>query len=347
MSSQFSQVKNYAGIVLTTRKLISLTKFSIATSIFLTGLGYYSLISDYFQPNDPTNLSIMNALTDKDYKSITSSTIDILEKYNNGESEVKPSGDYYAFVPTRFNAMTVHIHGELKPELPNTLTTTSHPVKYRYNTTYRISISPMSLTLFLSLELLFIFAFTYLQFNIKSKYENKFDDKIINSYYNMLASPLNRTEHSDIEKLKSILGKFYSFQLNMNSRYNNRRGLTIDDEYDVQDLLRAILALHYDDVNAESTVPYQLGSNSRVDFLIRDIGIAIEVKKTSKSVRDSKLAEQIITDVHRYSSHPFCKDVIFFIYDPEHFIKNPAGLQNDLEKINCEITPHIIVSPSV
>ncbi|MGL4725377.1 MAG: hypothetical protein ACRCWW_12865 [Scandinavium sp.] len=347
MSSQFSQIKSYAKTILTTRKLIFFTKFSIVFSMVLTGLSYYTLISDYFQPNDPTNPSIINALVDKDYKSITTSTIDALEKYNSGESKTKPSGDYYAFVPTRYNALTVHIHGELKPALANTLTKTSSPTRYRYNLTYRISISPLDLTLFLLLESLFIFAFIYLHFNLKSKYEHDFDDKIISSYYNMLASPLNESKHNDIDHLKSLLKKFNSFQLEINNRHNNRRGLPIDDEYDVQDLLRAILALHFDDVNPESAAPYQLGSNSRIDFLIRDKGIGIEVKKASKSIRDSKLAEQLITDIHRYSSHPLCKDIIFFVYDPEHIIRNPVGLQNDLNKIKCEITPHLIISPPV
>ncbi|EPR8030844.1 hypothetical protein N8S56_17550 [Enterobacter hormaechei subsp. hoffmannii] len=347
MSSLFSQVKTYSNIILKTRKSIFCSKLSIITSILLTGAGYYSLISDYFQPYDPTNLSIISAMMDDDYKSINNTTISILENYNNGESKIKPTSDFYSFIPSRFFAMTVHIHGKLKPIQQNDIAENAPLIKYRYELTYRISISKPCLILFLLIELILCYGLIYFHFHTRSKHEVDFEDKVINTYYEMLSSPLDSTNLSEVEKLKMILKKFNAFQLVINNRYNGRCGIKINDEYDVQDLLHAILVLHFDDLQKESAAPFYLGSSSRIDFLIRDNGIAIEAKKTNKHLRDRMLADQIISDIHRYQSHPVCQHIIFFIYDPDHFIKNPVGLQNDINKIQSNITSHLIITPEI
>ena len=56
----------------------------------------------------------------------------------------------------------------------------------------------------------------------------------------------------------------------------------IKDEYDVQDLLNALLRLNFDDVRPEEYTPSYAGSSTRVDFLLKKEKIVIEVKKTRK-----------------------------------------------------------------
>ncbi|MCM2285658.1 MAG: hypothetical protein NDI81_12805 [Desulfobacula sp.] len=37
-------------------------------------------------------------------------------------------------------------------------------------------------------------------------------------------------------------------------------------------------------------------------------------------------------DSQRYRVHPDCKKLLCFVYDPEGWISNPCGLENDLNK---------------
>lgn len=76
----------------------------------------------------------------------------------------------------------------------------------------------------------------------------------------------------------------------MRCRYENRENretLKIEDEYDVQDLLHALLLLYFDDVRAEDYA----GKSSRMDFLLKNERVVIEVKKTRLGLADKELGD--------------------------------------------------------
>lgn len=60
--------------------------------------------------------------------------------------------------------------------------------------------------------------------------------------------------------------------------------------------------------------------------------IVIEIKKTRKGLQDKQVGEQLIVDIDRYKSHPDCKNLLCFVYDPDERITNPRGIENDLTK---------------
>ena len=76
----------------------------------------------------------------------------------------------------------------------------------------------------------------------------------------------------------------------MRCRYENRENretLKIEDEYDVQDLLHALLLLYFDGVRAEDYA----GKSSRMDFLLKNERVVIEVKKTRLGLADKELGD--------------------------------------------------------
>lgn len=133
-------------------------------------------------------------------------------------------------------------------------------------------------------------------------------------------------------ELENIFNKFHVIARQLRTRYNHRNTLEIQDEYDVQDLLHALLLLHFDDVRAEEWTPSNAGGCARVDFLLKDYQTFIEVKKTRQSMTEKELGEQLIVDCEKYRSHPDCKKLYCFVYDPERYLGNPIGIRNDLEK---------------
>lgn len=156
--------------------------------------------------------------------------------------------------------------------------------------------------------------------------------------------------NKDVESSKNeennligILKNFHRFALQLINRQNNRPPVLIKDEYDVQDLIHAILLLKYDDVRNEEPIPSRSGAGSRIDFLLKKEQIGLEVKMTRKSLGDERLGQEILTDIDRYSAHQDCKRLIFFIYDPEHFIKKPTGFINDIESKYHNV--NVIISP--
>jgi len=135
-----------------------------------------------------------------------------------------------------------------------------------------------------------------------------------------------------ISNVLSICKRFRIVARQLRIRHNSRSTLEIKDEYDVQDLLHSLLKIHFDDVRPEEYVPSYAGGSSRIDFLLKKDKIIIEVKKTRKNLADKEIGDQLLIDIAKYKQHPDCKTLICFIYDPEERIKNPRGLENDLNQ---------------
>lgn len=134
-----------------------------------------------------------------------------------------------------------------------------------------------------------------------------------------------------IGELENIFERFHAIARQLRTRHSGRNTLNINDEYDVQDLLHALLLLHFRDVRAEEWTPSYAGGCVRMDFLLKDIQTVIEVKKTRSSLTLKALGEELIVDIEKYQTHPDCKFLYCFVYDPEGLLGNPVGIKSDLE----------------
>ena len=148
-----------------------------------------------------------------------------------------------------------------------------------------------------------------------------------------------------LSTIEHICNRFHFVVRQLRSRHDNRSTLDVEDEYDVQDLLHAILMLHFDDIRPEEGTPSSAGSNSRMDFLLKQEQIVIEVKKARNRLRAKELGEQLIVDIERYRTHPDCQTPICFVYDPGGQITNPRGIENDLSRDQEGLSVKVIISP--
>ncbi len=138
---------------------------------------------------------------------------------------------------------------------------------------------------------------------------------------------------------------FHRMAQQLLKRREGRPTLKINDEYDVQDLLHAVLLLDFPDVRNEEWNPSYAGGASRSDFLLKPQETVIEVKKTRKSLGARRIGEQLIVDIDKYKQHPQCSNLVCFVYDPESRIPNPCGIENDLSGIREGLWVTVIISP--
>lgn len=134
-----------------------------------------------------------------------------------------------------------------------------------------------------------------------------------------------------LPELRLVLGRFHQVVVQLRRRREDRPTLEVGDEYDVQDLLHALLRLHFDDIRPEEWTPSYAGSSARMDFLLKKTGIVIEVKKTRHGLADRQVSKELIDDIAHYGGHADCTHLVCFVYDPEERITNPTGLKADLE----------------
>jgi len=146
--------------------------------------------------------------------------------------------------------------------------------------------------------------------------------------------------------IEQICKRFHLIARQLRSRYQNRPTVNIQDEYDVQDLLHSLLWIYFEDVRPEEYTPSYAGKSSRMDFLLKQEAIVIEVKKTRPGLDAKEISTQLIEDIERYKSHPDCKSLICFVYDPEGYIPNPRGIEADLKREENPFPVRVLIRPT-
>jgi hypothetical protein len=161
-----------------------------------------------------------------------------------------------------------------------------------------------------------------------------------------LASPSKGSEAANhFSLVQQICSRFHLVAKQLRTRHADRDTLVVNDEYDAQDLLHALLQIYFEDIRPEEWTPSYAGGSSRVDFLLKDEQIIIEVKKTRATLKAKNVGEELIIDSQRYRAHPDCKKLLCFVYDPEGWIANPRGLENDLNKKEENFEIKVLIVP--
>jgi hypothetical protein len=143
--------------------------------------------------------------------------------------------------------------------------------------------------------------------------------------------------------IKRLIEGFHRVCRQLRQRHENRPTLDVADEYDAQDLFRALLSIYFDDIRPEEWTPSYAGGSSRMDFLLKTEGIVVEVKKTRPRLEAREVGDQLAIDIIRYRAHPDCKNLICLVYDPEERMSNPKGLEQDLSKSVGEMFVRVYV----
>jgi hypothetical protein len=145
--------------------------------------------------------------------------------------------------------------------------------------------------------------------------------------------------------IEKLCLRFHLIAKQLKQRHDNRPTIDVTDEYDVQDLFHGILHIFIDDIRPEEWTPSYAGKSSRMDFLLKDQRMVIETKMARKGLGAKEIGAQLIEDIARYRRHPDCNTLICFVYDPEGFIANPAGLAKDLSTEENGFSVKVIITP--
>jgi len=195
-----------------------------------------------------------------------------------------------------------------------------------------------------------------------SPYTREFRDKIKRGYrgavksgigilesvkedFETSAIPPEEAADNPVELVRVLCGRFHLIVRQLRSRHDDRQTLDVQDEYDVQDLFHALLHLYFDDIRPEEWTPSYAGASARMDFLLKNEQIVIELKKARKGLGAKELGSQLIEDIERYQAHPDCEILLCFVYDPDGRIANPRGIENDLNRATDELRVQVMIRP--
>jgi len=135
---------------------------------------------------------------------------------------------------------------------------------------------------------------------------------------------------SPIERVKEIANRFPNVVARTKTHRKGHTPIEINDEYDVQYLFQALLAIPFLDIRAEEPTPSVAGGSGRADTLLKPERIIVEYKRTRSGLGAKELRKQIADDFLLYGDHAECDRLFVFVYDPEQLIQNPKGFEDDL-----------------
>jgi hypothetical protein len=156
------------------------------------------------------------------------------------------------------------------------------------------------------------------------------------------AGPTEYYEQID-SKLITICERFYRATVHLTHRRKGRPAIDFSDEYDVQDVFGTVLKCSYEDVRDEEWTPSYAGASARIDFVIKDIRTATELKRARAS---QKIADELTVDIARYARNSDVERLVCFVYDPDGLFRdNAVQIEKDLSgrRTDKDATIEVIV----
>jgi hypothetical protein len=137
---------------------------------------------------------------------------------------------------------------------------------------------------------------------------------------------------AEIDELLEILLKGLRRAMHpLTHRRKGAQALSFSTEYDVQDLLHALLRPWVADIRPEEFTPSYAGSSTRMDFLLPKHKVVLELKFVRDRNHAKKIGDELIVDADHYQRHPDCAHLWCVIFDQDHLLTNAEGLKTDLE----------------
>lgn len=120
------------------------------------------------------------------------------------------------------------------------------------------------------------------------------------------------------EVVRDVLNNFSNaIQKIISGRRLNHPEFKIEDEYDVQDISYVILKSIFPNLREEDPIPKVGGKSTKIDLILREEKILIEVKMIKKKdSNETHFIEQLKVDFESYHECKWLRKLFCFVYDP-------------------------------
>lgn len=88
-----------------------------------------------------------------------------------------------------------------------------------------------------------------------------------------------------------------------------------------------------------------MGGSSRMNFILSEYSIVVEVKKTRSSMSAKDVGDQILIYIARYKAHAVTRRLFCSLYEPDGLLLNPIGIERDLSKSSEGIDEWCFIRP--
>lgn len=171
----------------------------------------------------------------------------------------------------------------------------------------------------------------------------------VTSYDQKVRLQVHVPRKDPLQDIEQILESFTTCVGRLIDRGHGRQAFEVENEYDVQDLLYVMIKPLFPGLECEEHTLKYAGSEKRVDFVIKEIGVVIEAKYIRDKRQSKTIFEEMKIDIESYHAHVHCNTLIFFIYNPMLVIQDVKKKTQELSGTRNikgkEMQIRVIVNP--
>jgi ParB/RepB/Spo0J family partition protein len=113
--------------------------------------------------------------------------------------------------------------------------------------------------------------------------------------------------------------------------FEKRTSRKFNNEKELQDFIYSILRCLFISTEFEDPTKKICGTSNRLDFVLRDHNIIIEIKYVRDQVHAKKVSDELAADYLRYLSSEYGNKIINYIYDPGKYITNQDSFRKEIK----------------
>jgi hypothetical protein len=136
-----------------------------------------------------------------------------------------------------------------------------------------------------------------------------------------------------IDSVKTVIElgeRFLDVSRQLGRRHGGRPTLQVNDEHDAHDLFHTVLLVFFRDVRAEEWTPSYAGGGKRIDFVLPEYRLAVELKHSRSSMTAKSVGDELTIDIANYKQHPAASHLVCLVFDSSGHLANPRGIERDL-----------------
>ena len=145
--------------------------------------------------------------------------------------------------------------------------------------------------------------------------------------------------------IERLCAQFHVVARQLRSRHDNRETLQVEDEYDVEDLLHGLLMLEHEVVVPETRTARGASGRRRTGFLLKLERIVMVVTLARSGLTADVLGQELGPEIEHHKSHPDCRTLVCFVYDPDGRVADPRAVERALSGDRDGLSIRVIVAP--
>ena len=115
--------------------------------------------------------------------------------------------------------------------------------------------------------------------------------------------------------------------------FEKRAKVKFVNEKELQNFIYSVLRTLFESTEFEDPTEKICGTSNRLDFVLKDHKIIIEVKYVRDKNHAKKISEELSIDYPRYIQSKYGQTIINYVYDPNNHITNHGQFKKELNKL--------------